>query len=94
MKKRKELRVDVSKGKSITGMVTGRKEAVKKGTTDNAAAGKVNDQIYATRRSYSEAVIEAALRTERVYIYGRHHFAKDRQDIKQRRRCCCLSSGR
>ena len=21
------------------------------------------------------------------------HFAKDRQDIKQRRRCCCLSSG-
>ena len=30
MKGRKEVRVDVSKGKSITGMVTGRKDAGKK----------------------------------------------------------------
>ena len=38
--------------------------------------GKVNHQIYAKRRSYSEAGgIE-----NRKGIYGRLHFAKDRQD--------------
>ena len=32
------------------------------------AGRKVNDQVDATRRSYSEAVIEGALRTERVFM--------------------------
>ena len=54
MKGRKEVGVDVEKGKSITGMMTGRKEAGKK--------------VDATRRSYSEAVIEGALRIERVFM--------------------------
>ena len=27
-------------------------------------------------------------------IYGRLHFAKDRQDIKHRRRCCVSSGGK
>ena len=35
-------------------------------TTEKAAGRKVNDQVDATRRSYSEAVIEGTLRTERV----------------------------
>ena len=51
MKGRKEVRVDVSKGKLITGMTTGRKKAEKKGTTQTAAAGKVNDHVDAKRRS-------------------------------------------
>ena len=68
MKGRKEVRVDVSKGKSITGMMTGREESGKKGTTEKGAGRKVNDQVDATRRSYSEAVIEGALRTERVFM--------------------------
>ena len=68
MKGRKEVRVDVSKGKSIIGMMTGRKEAGIKGTTEKGAGRKVNDQVDATRRSYSEAVIEGALRTERVFM--------------------------
>ena len=58
MKGRKEVKVDVSKGKSITRMVTGRNDAGKKGTTAKAAGGKVN----------SEAVIEGALRTERLFM--------------------------
>ena len=37
IKGRKEVRVYVSKGKSITGMMTGRKEAGKKGTTEKVA---------------------------------------------------------
>ena len=41
-----------------------------------------------TRRSSARGGIE-----NRKGIYGRLHFAKDRQDIKQRRRPCCLSSG-
>ena len=49
-------------------MMTGRKEAGKKGTTEKAAGIKVNDHVDATRRSYSEAVIEGALRTERVFM--------------------------
>ena len=68
MKGRKEVRVDASKGKSIIGMMTGRKEAGKKGTTEKGAGRKVNDQVYAIRRNYSEAVIEGALRTERVFM--------------------------
>ena len=66
-KGRKELRVDVTKRKSITRMVSGRKEAGKKGT-EKAAGGKVSNQGDAKRRSYSEAVIEVALRTERVFM--------------------------
>ena len=57
MKGRKEVRVDVSKGKPITGMMTGRKEAERKGPTEKAAGRKVSAQVDATRRSYSEAVI-------------------------------------
>ena len=49
-------------------MMTGRKEVGKKGTTEKAAGGKVNDQVDAKRRSNSEAVIEGALRTERVFM--------------------------
>ena len=41
MKGRKEVRVDVSKGKSITGMMTGRKEAGVNGTTEKGAGRKV-----------------------------------------------------
>ena len=37
MKGRKDVRVDATKGNSITGMMTGRKEAGKKGTTEKAA---------------------------------------------------------
>ena len=37
---RKEVRVDMSKGKSITGMTAGRKEAGKKGTTEKVANRK------------------------------------------------------
>ena len=37
MKGRKHVRVDVSKGKSIIGMMTGKKEARKKGTTEKGA---------------------------------------------------------
>ena len=66
-KGRKELRVDVTRRKSITRMVSGRKEAGKKGT-EKAAGEKVSNQGDAKRRSYSEAVIEGALRTERVFI--------------------------
>ena len=65
MKGTKEVRVDV---KSITGMMTGRKEVGKKGTTEKAAAGKVSNQGDAKRRSYSEAMIEGELRTERVFM--------------------------
>ena len=66
-KGRKELRVDVTKRKSITRMVSGRKEVGKKGT-EKAAGGKISNQGDAKRRSYSEAVIEGALRTERVFM--------------------------
>ena len=68
MKRRKEVRVDVSKRESTAGMMTGRKDAGKKGTTENASGGKVKDHVDAKRRSYSEAVIEGALRTERVFM--------------------------
>ena len=57
MKRRKEVRVDVSKGKPITRR-RGRKES----------NNRENDQIYAKRRSYSEAVIEGSLGRERVFM--------------------------
>ena len=62
------MRVDVSKGKSITGMVTGRKEAG--GERNNGEGGRGNSQRpgRCKRRSYCEAVIEGALRTERVFM--------------------------
>ena len=65
---RKEVRVDVTKRKSKTRTMTGRNETGKKGTTEKAAGGKVSNQGDAKRRSYSEAVIEGALRTERVFM--------------------------
>ena len=40
MKGTKDVRVDGSKGNSITGMVTGRTEAGKKGTTEKATGEK------------------------------------------------------
>ena len=64
---RKEVRGDVTKRKSITRTMSRRKETGKKGTTEKAAGGKVSNQGDAKRRSYSEAVIEGALRTERVF---------------------------
>ena len=63
-----EVRGDVTKRKSITRTMTGRKETGKKGTIEKAAGGKVSNQGDAKRRSYSEAVIEGALRTERVFM--------------------------
>ena len=45
-----------------------KKRGREKGTTERAAGRKVNDQVDASRRSYSEAVIERALRTERVFM--------------------------
>ncbi|KAK2190590.1 hypothetical protein NP493_75g08021 [Ridgeia piscesae] len=72
---RKEMRGDVTKRKSITRTMTGRKETGKKGTAEKAAGGKVSNQGDAKRRSYSEAVIEGALRT-RKGIYGRLHLRK------------------
>ncbi|KAK2193944.1 hypothetical protein NP493_4g04000 [Ridgeia piscesae] len=68
MRGRKEVRVDVTKRKSIIRMMAGRKEAGKKGTTEIAAGGKVSNQGDAKRSSYSEAVIEGTLRTERVFM--------------------------
>ena len=65
---RKEVSGDVTKRKSITRTMTGRKETGKKGTREKAAGGKVSNQGDAKRRSYSEAVIEGALRTERVFM--------------------------
>ena len=41
---RKEVRVGVTKRKSITRTMTGRKETGKKGTTEKAAGGKVSNQ--------------------------------------------------
>ena len=64
---RKEVRGDVTKRKSITRTMTGRKETGKKRTTEKAAGGKVSNQGDAKRRN-SEAVIEGALRTERVFM--------------------------
>ena len=63
---RKEVRVNVPKGKSITGMMTGRKGAGQKVTTEKAAWGKVNDQVDAKRKNYCEPVIGGGMRTERV----------------------------
>ena len=40
----------------------------KKGTTEKAAGGKVSNQEDAKRRSYSEAVIEGASRTKKVFM--------------------------
>ena len=51
MNERKEERVGVSKWKQTPGVMTGRKEVGKKGTTKKAADGKVNDQVGAIRRS-------------------------------------------
>ncbi|KAK2187196.1 hypothetical protein NP493_176g03058 [Ridgeia piscesae] len=68
MKGRKEVRVDVTKLKPIARMMTGRKVTGKKGTIEKAAGGKVSNQGDAKRRSYSEAVIEGALRTERLFM--------------------------
>ena len=65
---RKEVRVDVTKRKSITRTMTGRKETGKKLTTGKAAGRIVSNQGDAKRRSYSETVIEGALRTERVFM--------------------------
>ena len=68
IKGRKEVRVDGIKRKSITRMITGRKEAGKKRTTVKAARGKVSNRGDAKRRSYSEAEIEGIFRTERVFM--------------------------
>ena len=62
-KKGSESRCD-----QITRTMTGRKKTGKKGTTEKVAGGKVSNQGDAKRRSYSEAVIEGVLRTERVFM--------------------------
>ena len=68
VKGRKEVSVDLTKRKSIKRMMTGRKEAGQKGTTEKLAGWKVSNQADAKRTSYFEAVIEGALRTERVFM--------------------------
>ena len=54
MKGRKEVKVDMIRRKSITRMMTGRKETGKKGTTEKVAGGKVNKHGDANRSRYSE----------------------------------------
>ena len=66
MKGRKAVRVDVTKWTSITGMMTGRRGRKERNREDGR--GKVNDQVDANRRSYPEAVIEGALRTESIFM--------------------------
>ncbi|KAK2152026.1 hypothetical protein NP493_2540g00002 [Ridgeia piscesae] len=79
---RKEVKVDVTKRKSITRTMTGRKEPGKKGKQQRKRRGeKVSNQGDAKRGSYSEAVIGGALRTERVFM-GDSILQKDRQDFK------------
>ncbi|KAK2190310.1 hypothetical protein NP493_79g08015 [Ridgeia piscesae] len=48
-------------------ILRGGRASEEKETTEKSAGGKV-DHVDATRRSYSEAVIEGALRTERVFM--------------------------
>ncbi|KAK2190037.1 hypothetical protein NP493_91g02006 [Ridgeia piscesae] len=71
---RKEVRGDVTKRKSITRTMAGRQERQEREEQQRKRQGKVSNQD-AKRRSYSEAVIEGALRTEKS-IYGRLHFAE------------------
>ena len=59
---RKEVRGDVTKRKSITRTMTGRKK------TGKEQESKRQGEKTAKRTSYSEAVIEEALRTERVLM--------------------------
>ena len=93
MKGRKEVRVDLLKAKSITRILTGRKEAGKKETTEKAAEGKVNDQVDAKRRSYSEVVIEGALITESVFMGDSILRKTDTIYYINQGRCCCLFFG-
>ena len=64
---RKEVRGDVTKRKSITRTMTGRRDRKERNNRESGG-GKVSNQGDAKRRSYSEAVIEGALRTERVFM--------------------------
>ena len=64
---RKEVRVDVTTWKSITRTMTGRRDRKEKNNRESGR-GKVSNQGDAKRRSYSEAVIEGALRKERVFM--------------------------
>ena len=91
---RKEVKGDVTKRKSITRTMTGRKETEKKGTTEKAAVGKVNNQGDAKRRSYSEAVIEGALRTERIFMGDSILRKTDRTLSKGEDVVVCLSGAR
>ena len=93
-KRRKELRVDMTKRKSITRKMSGRKDTGKKGTTEKAAGGKVSNQGDAKRRSYSEAVIEGALRTERVFMGDSILRKTDRALSKGEDVVVCLSGAR
>ena len=68
-----------------------RKDEWKKGSESRCDQTEVNNKDDAKQRSYSEAVIKGGIKN-RKGIYVRLHFAKDRQDIKQRRRRCCLFS--
>ena len=73
MKGRKEVRVNVLEEKMTGGNGTRENATGKKGMEENVtgektARGKDNNQTYANRRSYSEAVIEGARRKERVFM--------------------------
>ena len=72
MKGKKEVRVDVMKGKSITGRITGRRDRKERRQErkeqQRKQHGKVSNQGDAKQKSYSEAVIEGALRTETVFM--------------------------
>ena len=74
MKGRKELRVDVTKRKSITRKMSGAKEAGKKGTTEKAAGGKSQQP----GRCKTEELLRSSDRRcieNSKGIYGRLHFA-------------------
>ena len=83
----------MTKWKSITRTMTGRKETGKKGTTETAAGGNVSNQVDAKWRSYSEAVIEGALRTERVFMGGSILRKTDRTLRKGEEVVVCLPGG-
>ena len=60
-----------------------------------SGSGKVKDQVDVNRRSYSEAVIEGALRTEKVFkgnsiLKKTDKILSKGEDVAC---CCCLSSG-
>ena len=53
-----------------------KKRGRKEKNTRETGRGKVNDQVDAKQRSYSEGVIEGALRSERVFVWANPFYEK------------------